>query len=74
MNIFHAGRAFYLNQIPQPARDGIQDIGVGVAAVEGESGFIKRSTLLNGMFRCVEDFVEIFDPFGNFDSAGERLL
>src|SRR6266542_561635 len=50
VNVLHAGGAFYLDQIPQAARSGIQDVSPGVAAVEGEGGFIKRAALLDGLF------------------------
>src|ERR1041385_5912091 len=74
VNVLDAGRAFDLDQVPQAACDRIQNVGAGIAAVEGGSGFIERTALSDSQFRCGEDFVKIVDSIGDFDSTWEQLL
>ena len=69
VNVLHAGRALYLDQIPLVVIHRIQDVGAGVTAVEREGGFVQRAALPDGHFRRGEDAVEIVHPLADFDAV-----
>lgn len=72
--LLQAGGGFHFDQIPCIAGARHEDIGVGVTAAVGESGFVNGPALFDCFLRALDCTVEIAGSGINLDAAGKQLF
>src|ERR1035437_6663337 len=74
MNIFDAGRALDLNDVPVPTTNRNEDVHAAIAALGGQGSLKQRLAELEGLLGQPDGFSQVSDALANLDALREQLL